>query len=96
MPPYTKTAGRLILADAISMPGRLLSQPAIVTMPSMRSACITISTESAMISRLMRLAFMPSWPIAMASEIAIVVNSIGTAPPWRTPSFESAASLPRW
>ena len=47
------------------------------TMPSNRSACITSSTESAMTSRLISDAFMPSWPIAMPSETAIVVNSIG-------------------
>ena len=41
-------------------------------------------------------AFMPSWPIAMPSDTAIVVNSIGTASPCRTPSFASAASLSRW
>ncbi len=39
---------------------------------------------------------MPSCPIAMPSDTAIVVNSSGTAPPWRTPSFASAASLSRW
>jgi hypothetical protein len=33
------------------MPGSDLSQPAKVTMPSSRSACITVSTESAMTSR---------------------------------------------
>ena len=63
------------------MPGSLLSQPAILTRPSKRSACITSSTESAMTSRLISDAFIPSWPIAMPSETAIVVNSIGTAPP---------------
>ena len=78
------------------MAGSLLSQPAIPTRPSNRSACITSSTESAITSRLISDAFMPSWPIAMPSETAIVVNSIGTAPPCRTPSFASAASLSRW
>jgi len=42
------------------MPGRLLSQPAIVTMPSKHSACMTSSTESAMASRDMSDARMPS------------------------------------
>ena len=78
------------------MAGSLLSQPAIPTSPSNRSACITSSTESAITSRLISDAFIPSWPIAIPSETAIVVNSIGTAPPWRTPSFASAASLSRW
>ena len=35
----------------MSMPGRLLSHPASVTRASKRSACITVSTESAMTSR---------------------------------------------
>jgi hypothetical protein len=61
----------------MSMPGRLLSQPANVTIASNRSACITHSTESAMISRDTRLARMPSWPIEMPSDTAIVMNSIG-------------------
>ena len=77
------------------MPGSDLSHPAIVTIASNRSACITSSTESAMTSREIREARIPSWPIAIASEIAIVVNSTGTAPPERTPSFARAASLPR-
>ena len=68
-------------AIAINMPGSDLSQPAMPTNPSNRSACITSSTESAIRSRLIRLAFMPSWPIAMPSETAIVVNSTGTASP---------------
>jgi hypothetical protein len=35
----------------MSMPGSDLSQPASVTMPSKRSACIIVSMESAMTSR---------------------------------------------
>ena len=38
-------------AEAISIPGKDLSQPAIVTIPSNLSACITNSTESAITSR---------------------------------------------
>ena len=80
----------------MSMPGSDLSQPAMPTSASMRSACIMSSTESAMRSLDMSEAFMPSCPIAMPSETAMVVNSIGTAAPWRTPSLASAASLSRW
>ena len=76
----------------MSMPGRLLSQPAKVTMPSKRSACITVSTESAMTSRLTSEARMPSWPIEMPSDTAMVVNSIGNPPASRTPTFERLAS----
>jgi hypothetical protein len=59
------------------MPGRLLSQPANETRASKRSACMTVSTESAMTSRLTSEARMPSWPIEMPSDTAIVMNSIG-------------------
>ena len=59
------------------MPGRDLSQPANVTMPSRRSACMTVSTESAMTSRLTSEKCMPSWPIEMPSETEIVPNSSG-------------------
>ncbi len=50
-PPYKNTDGRFSRAAAINMPGRLLSHPANDTSASSRSACITHSTESAMISR---------------------------------------------
>ena len=45
---------------AIIIPGMLLSQPPVATRPSRRSACMTASTESAMISRLTNEARMPS------------------------------------
>ncbi len=87
VPPYRNAAGTFSLAHAISMPGSDLSQPAIATSASNRSACTISSTESAMTSRLTSDAFMPSWPIAIPSETAIVPNSIGTAPACRTPSL---------
>ena len=61
-------------------------------MPSKRSACITVSTESAMISRLTSDARMPSWPIEMPSDTAMVVNSIGNPPASRTPTLDRLAS----
>ena len=39
---------------------------------------------------------MPSVPIVMPSEIAIVLNSIGVPPAARMPSFTFAASARRW
>src|ERR1019366_5681421 len=66
------------------MPGSDLSQPARVTMASKHSACITVSTESAMTSRETSEARMPSCPIEMPSETAIVTNSNGTPPASRT------------
>ena len=77
VPPYRKTVGRLRRTAAITMPGRLLSQPAIVTTPSRRSAWTMSSTESAMTSREISEARMPSVPIEMPSETAMVVNSSG-------------------
>ena len=75
----------------MSMPGRLLSQPAKVTMPSRRSACITASTESAMISRLTSEKCIPSWPMEMPSDTEIVPNCIGKPPAENTPSFAARA-----
>ena len=65
-------------------------------MPSNRSACITSSTESAMTSRLTSEARIPSWPIEIASDTAMVVNSTGTPPAARAPSLAAPASRPRW
>src|ERR671912_180191 len=76
----------------MSMPGSDLSQPANVTSASSRSACMTVSTESAMTSRDTSDARMPSWPIEMPSLTAMVVNSIGNPPAARTPIFERLAS----
>ena len=45
-----------------------------------------------MISRLTSEARMPSWPIEMPSETAMVMNSIGKPPASRTPTFERLAS----
>ena len=50
-PAYRNTLARSRRAAAISMPGNDLSQPASSTDPSSRSACITVSTLSAMTSR---------------------------------------------
>ncbi len=72
-----------------------LSHPAKVTNASSRSACITVSTESAMTSRLTSDACMPSWPIEMPSLTAMVVNSIGKPPAARTPTLARLASRPR-
>ena len=78
-------------AEAINIPGSDLSQPAKVTMPSRRSACITASTESAMISRETSEKCIPSWPIEMPSDTEIVPNCIGKPPAWCTPSFADLA-----
>ena len=52
---------------------------------------MTVSTESAITSRLTSEARMPSWPIEMPSETAMVTNSIGKPPASRTPSLARLA-----
>src|SRR5450759_394252 len=52
----------------------------------------TSSMESAMTSRLTSEVFIPSVPIVMPSEMAIVLNSIGLAPAARMPAFKGPAS----
>ena len=56
----------------------------------------TSSIESAITSRLTSEAFMPSVPMVMPSEIAMVLNSIGVPPAARMPSFTFSASRRRW
>jgi hypothetical protein len=93
VPAYKNTLGTFILAAAISIPGRDLSQPARVTIPSKRSACIMVSTESAITSLDTKDALMPSWPMDIPSDTAMVVNSIGNAPAALAPSLALFASL---
>ncbi len=76
----------------MSIPGRLLSQPAKVTRASKRSACMTVSTESAITSRLTSEACIPSWPMEMPSLTAMVQNSKGKPPASRTPCLARLAS----
>ena len=74
LPPYRKIAGLFILPAAINIPGNDLSQPAIVTIPSNLSACMTNSTESAITSLETNDALIPSCPIEIPSDTAIVEN----------------------
>ena len=91
-PAYSSTLATSMRAAAMSIAGMLLSQPASVTMPSSRSACITVSTESAITSRLTREKCMPSWPMEMTSETVIVPNSMGKPPACCTPLATSPAT----
>ena len=81
---------------AMSVPGRFLSHPAMVTRPSKRCPKATISIESAITSRLMRDAFIPSVPMVIPSLTVMVPNSKGVPPAAFTPSWTFWASLPRW
>ena len=82
-------------AAAIIIPGSDLSQPANVTIPSKRSACITHSTESAITSRETKEKCIPSWPIEIPSETEIVPNCIGNPPASITPCLEAFAKRSR-
>ncbi len=62
------------------MPGTILSQLGMHTTPSKQWARSIVSTQSAISSRLARLYFMPTWPMAMPSSTPIVLNSNGTPP----------------
>ena len=56
---------------------------------------MTVSTESAMISRLTSEARMPSWPMEIPSETAMVTNSRGKPPASRTPCLACLAKRSR-
>ena len=80
VPPYRNTLGTFSRAIAISVPGKLLSHPANPTSASYPCANIISSIESAITSRETSEAFIPSCPIAIPSETAMVTNSRGVPP----------------
>ncbi len=69
---------------AINMPGVILSQFGMHTMPSKQWPLTMVSTQSAMSSREGREYFMPPWPIAMPSSTPMVLKMNGTPPASRT------------
>ncbi len=79
-------------SDAISMPGVILSQLLMQTIASAQWALTMYSTLSAMISREGSEYSMPSWPIAMPSSTAMVLNSLAIPP---AASTSRATSWPR-
>ena len=83
-------------ASAITPAGIVLSQPTRTTSASNRLPRATSSIESAMTSRLISEARMPSVPIVIPSEIETVLNSSGVPPASRMPSLTCAASSRRW
>ena len=95
-PPYTKIAGTFSRAIAIIAPGMFLSHAATTSSPSMPSAIVTVSMESAITSRLTSDAFIPSVPIEIPSLTVIVPNMNGTAFAAHTPSFTLSARRVRW
>src|SRR5690606_16998446 len=91
-PPDTNTVGMLSRSAAISMPGVILSQLEMHTSASAQCALTMYSTASAISSRLGSEYSMPSWPMAMPSSTAMVLNSLATPP---TRSISRATSWPR-
>ena len=71
----------------MTVPGIVLSQPDNATTPSNRCPRATSSIESAMTSRLISEAFIPSVPIEMPSETAMVLYSMGVPPAVRMPAL---------
>src|SRR4051794_16301789 len=82
-------------ASAITAAGSVLSQPTRQTRPSNRWPAQTSSIESAITSREISDARMPSVPIETPSETEIVLNSIGVPPASRMPCLTWTASS-RW
>ena len=74
-PPDTKMAGMFSRMAASNMPGVILSQLEMQIMASALCAWTMYSTLSAISSRLGSEYSMPSWPMAMPSSTAIVLNS---------------------
>ena len=72
-----------------------MSQPTRQTSPSKRCPRATSSIESAITSREISEARIPSVPIETPSETEIVLNSIGVPPASRMPRFTCCASA-RW
>ncbi len=90
-PPYRTMPGRSTRTSAIAEPGVVLSHAARHTTASNMCPRVTSSIESATTSRLTSEVFMPSLPIVIPSEMAMVLNSIGLAPAARIPAFSGTA-----
>src|SRR5712692_3092762 len=91
-PPYSTIPGRSIRASAIAEAGMVLSHAQRQHSASNMWPRATSSIESAITSRLTSEVFMPSVPMVMPSEMAIVLNSIGLAPAARIPALSGTAS----
>src|SRR5579885_1503367 len=94
-PPYRRTEGRSRRASAIAVAGIVLSHAHRPTIASNMWPREMSSIASAITSRLTSEVFMPSVPIVMPSEIAMLLNSIGFAPAALMPAFNGPASSRR-
>ena len=88
--------GMFTRSAPMSMPGTILSQFGTQMSASKQCARATVSTLSAISSRLGREYFMPECAIAMPSQTAIVLNSIGTPPASTTHCLIHSPTLFRW
>ena len=95
-PPLTNTVGMLTRMAAINMPGTILSQFGMQTMPSKQCALSMVSTQSAMSSRDGSEYNMPEWPMAMPSSTPMVLKMNGTPPASRTRRLTRAPTSLRW
>jgi hypothetical protein len=75
--------------------GMVLSQPTMSTSPSKLCPRATSSMESAITSREIRDAFIPSVPMVTPSLMEIVLNSMGVPPAARMPALTRSARA-RW
>ncbi len=85
-PPLANTAGMSSRAAAISIPGTILSQLGMQSRPSKGWAMAMDSTLSAISSREASEYFIPVCPMAIPSQMAMVLNSKGTPPASRIAS----------
>jgi hypothetical protein len=95
-PPLTNTVGMFTRIAPISIPGTILSQLGMQSMPSKQCAWIIDSTQSAISSREGSENFIPPWPMAMPSSMPMVLKMNGTAPASRTIRFTSMPTSFRW
>ena len=95
-PPVTTTVGTSIRAEAMSMPGVILSQLVTITMPSSWWACMIDSTMSAISSRDGSENRMPPWPMATPSQMPATWNFRAMPPPAWMPFSTARSSRGRW
>jgi hypothetical protein len=87
--------GTLARSMPIMPPGMFLSQPPMTTTPSIHWPCTQVSMQSLITSRLTRLYFMPSVPIAMPSLMVGVPNTCALPPASSMPAIAASASFCR-
>ena len=95
-PPEQKIAGTLARMAPRIMPGTILSQLGMQIRASNLCAATSVSTQSAISSRLGSEYFMPVWAMAMPSHTPMVLNWNGMPPASRMACSMSSPTLLRW